>query len=97
MAPGAPSQPDACIEEGQLRAAIYEVMGIDRVRPPAMQAQITHLQAQTAEVLSDCLSRIGRSTEKNLLDEIKPLTSFRDVDEGIDFGSVRSAAIIAEY
>jgi hypothetical protein len=43
------------------------------------------------DVFDDLMAAIGRSLEMQLRDVLKPITSFRDVDEGIDFGSVDSA------
>ena len=83
-----------CVNENSLRQAIEEIIGVEKVRPPASSAQIRHVQRQVSEVFDDLMSAIGRSLENKLKDVVKPLTSFRDVDEGIDFGSLDSASLV---
>jgi hypothetical protein len=45
-------------------------------------------------VVNDQLAAIGRTLEAKLSDVLNPLTSFRDVDEGVDFGSPDSAGLV---
>jgi hypothetical protein len=75
----------------ELRAAIYKIIGVDSVRPPASASQIENLRKRVDDVFDDQMAAIARSLESQLKDVLNPITSFRDVDEGIDFGSVDSA------
>lgn len=80
-----------CVSADDLRTAIRRIIGVDAVRPPASPSQIENIRGRVDEVFDDLLGAIGRSLETQIKDVVKPLTSFRDVDEGIDFGSVDSA------
>jgi hypothetical protein len=40
------------------------------------------------------MGAIGRTIESQLKVVLDPITSFRDVDEGIDFGSIDSAGFV---
>jgi hypothetical protein len=46
------------------------------------------------EIVKELLGELGRSLERRVKDVWMPLTSFRDVDEGIDFGSPTSASLV---
>lgn len=80
-----------CIRLDNLRSAIQRIIGVDTVRPPASPSQVENIRGRVNDVLDDLIGAIARSLESQLKDVLKPLTSFRDVDEGIDFGSVDSA------
>jgi hypothetical protein len=80
-----------CIAPDALRSAIHRIIGVDSVRPPASPAQVENVRRRVDDVFDDLMAAIGRSLETQLRDVLKPITSFRDVDEGIDFGSVDSA------
>jgi hypothetical protein len=67
---------------------------VDKVYPPASEAQVKNVQRRVAEAFDDQLGRIGRSDEKKLVDVIEPITSFRDVDEGVEFGSKDASPIV---
>ena len=80
-----------CISPDALRSAVHRIIGVDSVRPPASASQVANVRKRVDDVFDDLMAAIGRSLERNLRDVLKPITSFRDVDEGIDFGSVDSA------
>ena len=80
-----------CISPDALRVAVHRIIGVDSVRPPASPSQIENVRRRVDDVFDDLMAAIGRSLETQLRDVLKPITSFRDVDEGIDFGSVDSA------
>lgn len=80
-----------CVSVDALRDAVHRIIGVDKVRPPASPAQIEQLKTRVDKTFDDLMAAISRSLETQLRDVLKPLTSFRDVDEGIDFGSVNSA------
>lgn len=80
-----------CIAPDALRSAVHRIIGVDSVRPPASPAQIENVKKRVDDVFDDLMAALGRSLETQLRDVLKPITSFRDVDEGIDFGSVDSA------
>jgi hypothetical protein len=83
-----------CIDPKALRAALLQIIGVDGPHPPASPAQITNVRARVDEVFAEILSDIRRSMDSQLSDALQPLTSFRDVDEGIDFGSFTSSGLI---
>jgi hypothetical protein len=56
--------------------------------------QVANVRARIEEVFADALGAIRRSMDNQLADTLQPLTSFRDVDEGIDFGSFNSAGLV---
>jgi superfamily II DNA or RNA helicase len=83
-----------CVKETYLRDAVLAIIGVDRVRPPASTAQVRNLRARVEEVFEEQMAAIGRSMESQLKVVLNPITSFRDVDEGIDFGSLDSAGFV---
>jgi hypothetical protein len=44
--------------------------------------------------MDEQLGAIGRAIENQLKVVLNPITSFRDVDEGVDFGSIDSANFV---
>jgi hypothetical protein len=89
-----PSRGGPCLDRDVIRASIEEIIGVDNVRPPASPAQITNAQNQVRLTFNDLMGAIGRTLESKLADVIHPITSFRDVDEGIEFGSLTSSSVI---
>lgn len=83
-----------CVSIAEIQTAIEEIIGVDIVRPPAMDAQVQNVKKRVAEVLADNIAAIGRSLETRITEVVTPITSFRDVDEGIDFGSIDSASFV---
>lgn len=83
-----------CVTEEYLRDAVVRIIGVDKVRPPASPSQIRNLKMRVDEVFDEQIASIGRSMESQLKAVLNPITSFRDVDEGIDFGSVDSAGFV---
>ena len=83
-----------CVSEDYIRAAITRIIGVDTVRPPASRSQIENLRKRVDEVVDDQMGAIGRTIESQLKVVLDPITSFRDVDEGIDFGSIDSAGFV---
>lgn len=92
--PGSSHGESHCINEADLRQAIERIIGVDTVRHPASKAQIEHLRNRVQDVFDDQIAAIGRTLETKLKDVLNPITSFRDVDEGIDFGSNDSANLV---
>ena len=84
----------SCLDQGALLAAIEEIIGVDAVRPPVSEALVANARKRIHEAFSDLMGNIGRTMEMNLSEVIDPLTSFRDVDEGVDFGSPDSASLV---
>jgi hypothetical protein len=82
------------VDEDALRSALYQIIGVDRDRPPASPAQIRNTRKQVEDALDDNLELIGRGLEVQLKNVLQPITSFRDVDEGIDFGSINSSTFV---
>ncbi|MHB8719435.1 MAG: C-terminal helicase domain-containing protein [Candidatus Dormibacteria bacterium] len=89
-----PSKAGPCIDQAALCATIEAIIGVDVVHPPASPAQIQHARTQVKVAYEDLMGSIGRTVENKLQDVIHPITSFRDVDEGIEFGSIDSASLI---
>lgn len=83
-----------CIEESDLLDALRRIIGVDEVRPPASPAQVRNVSDKIAQVFEDRMGAIKRTDETWLSDVLEPVTSFRDVDEGIEFGSLDSAALV---
>lgn len=83
-----------CVNEAYIRDAITKIIGVDAVRPPASRSQIENLRKRVDEVVDDQMGAIGRTIESQLKVVLDPITSFRDVDEGIDFGSIDSAGFV---
>lgn len=83
-----------CIDQDYLIEAIKKIIGVDQVYPPASSAQIENVKGQVVEAVNDALGAIGRTLENQLKHVLNPITSFRDVDEGIDFGSIESAGFV---
>lgn len=80
-----------CVDQADLLAALERVVGVDRVRFPASPGQVEVAKRQVRETFSDIMGAIGRTMESRLKDVLNPITSFLDVDEGIDFGSFDSS------
>lgn len=80
-----------CIDQVELLAALERIIGVDRVRFPASESQVEVAKRQVEETFGDIMGAIGRTMESRLKDVVNPITSFRDVDEGIDFGSFDSS------
>jgi hypothetical protein len=59
-----------------------------------MPSQVENLRIRIEEVFDDQMGAIGRTLESQLKAVLNPITSFRDVDEGIDFGSIDSANFV---
>jgi hypothetical protein len=91
---GTTSTVSGCVNPKEIQNTIEEIIGVDKVRPPASVAQIDNVKGRVAEAFEDQMGAIGRSMEAKLAETLKPITSFRDVDEGIDFGSKDSAMIV---
>ncbi len=83
-----------CVSEDYIRDAVTKIIGVDKVRPPASRSQIENLRKRVDEVVDDQMGAIGRTIESQLKVVLDPITSFRDVDEGIDFGSIDSAGFV---
>lgn len=82
------------VSEDYLRQAVIRIIGVDEVRPPASASQVRNLKSRVNEVFDEQMASIGRSMETQLKAVLNPITSFRDVDEGIDFGSIDSASFV---
>jgi hypothetical protein len=83
------------VTEDELRVALEQIIGVDAVRPPASRAQIENIRRRVGEILTDLIAQCGRSIFPKAQEVWKPLTSFRDVDEGVEFGSSSSAGLVA--
>jgi hypothetical protein len=94
LKPGNASTTAGCVNPDELHEAIRRIIGVDKIYPPASAAQVENVRRRLAEAFEDQMGAIGRTFEAKLADAIKPITSFRDVDEGIDFGSKDSSMIV---
>jgi hypothetical protein len=92
--PGKTGTVGGSIDAGDLRTILRRIVGVDEMRPPASSTQIVNVRQRVDEVLDEQISAIRRSMDTRLSDVLQPLTSFRDVDEGIEFGSFNSAGLI---
>ena len=94
LEPGTSSTREGTISRDELREAIERIIGVDQIYPPATCAQRDNVRERVSETFDDLIGIIGRTFETKLKDAINPITSFRDVDEGIEFGSTDAAALI---
>lgn len=92
--PGVPPTEPALLSEADLRSALYEIIGVDMARPPASPSQVANVRKQVDAAIDQNLELIGRGLDNQLKNIVQPLTSFRDVDEGIDFHSVDSSSLV---
>jgi ATP-dependent helicase YprA (DUF1998 family) len=83
-----------CVNKEDLKARIEAIIGVDKVYPPATAAQIDNVRRRVEEAFEDQMGAIGRTLETKLAEVVKPITSFRDVDEGVDFGSKDASTIV---
>ncbi len=83
-----------CVDEAALLVALERIIGVDSMSNLASPAQVKYVGKRIEEVLHTQIEAIGRTLESQLKDVLNPITSFRDVDEGIDFGSIDSASLV---
>jgi len=83
-----------CLWRDELVSTIQSIIGVDTVRGPASEAQVSNSRHQVELTFEDLMGSVGRTLESKLQDVTNPLTSFRDVDEGIEFGSIDSATLM---
>jgi len=91
---GTTSTRHGCVSQNELREAIERIIGVDKVYPPSTAMVRDNVLQRVSETFDDLLGVIGRTLEMKLKDAINPITSFRDVDEGVNFGSTDSATIV---
>ncbi|HXK39798.1 MAG TPA: hypothetical protein VJ837_03120, partial [Candidatus Paceibacterota bacterium] len=84
-----------CVTRAELLEALYEIVGVGGSHPPASDAEIRNARAVIDEAFEQNIGTIARSLESSLKDAIHPILSFRDVDEGIDFGSIDAATYVS--
>jgi hypothetical protein len=94
LQPGTTSTTPGSISRDEIQTAIEKIIGVDKVYPPASPPQVDNVRARVSEVFDELIGQIGRTLETKLKDAINPLTSFRDVDEGVEFGSRDSSSLI---
>lgn len=82
------------LKREDLVAAIYASIGVDRVRPPALAADVERLRETVAVEIEDNLARIGRSMDQYVGEALTCLTSFRDIDEGVRFSTLDSMELL---
>ena len=92
--PSSGTNESGCVDKEVLQATIEAIIGVDKVYPPATAAQIDNVRRRVAEAFEDQMGAIGRTLETKLAEVVKPITSFRDVDEGVDFGSKDASTIV---
>ncbi|MGE3491564.1 MAG: DEAD/DEAH box helicase family protein [Vicinamibacterales bacterium] len=83
-----------CVSLDALRDNLHKIIGVDRVRPPATSAEIANTRQVIDEVFDQNMTAIARSIEDKLKNALNPILSFRDVDEGVDFGSTDSSTYV---
>jgi len=89
-----PADGGACITADALRTDLERIIGVDDLHPPASPAQIANAKQQLHLAFDDAWSAISRTMESKAQDVLSPITSFRDVDEGTEFGSKDSASVV---
>ena len=83
-----------CLKADDINKAIKNIIGVSHSLKGISQKEVDNIKNRIDNKFSDCLSLIGRTSEKYLTDVLKPLTSFRDVDPGLDFGSLDSSSVV---
>jgi hypothetical protein len=68
---------------------------LERPADPTTESQIANARLRVDDAFDATLGTIGRTLETRLAEAIHPLTSFRDVDEGVEFGSLDSAMLVS--
>ena len=89
-----PGTESGCVRPEELVDAIEQIIGVDGKNPLVSESQAGVVRGEVVGTARDCIDAIGRALEPQLKDILQPLTSFRDVDEGLEFGSVSSATIV---
>ncbi len=89
-----PSPGGASIAADSIRKDLENIIGVDDVHPPASPAQTMNARQQVRLAFDDAWGAINRTIEPKLQDVLDPITSFRDVDEGTEFGSKDSASVV---
>jgi len=84
-----------CILTEDLLTAIEQIIGTDRFWTHASKKEIENIKLRIAEILQDQIALIGRSPENKLSEILKPITSFRDVDQGLEFESLDSSSLVS--
>jgi ATP-dependent helicase YprA (DUF1998 family) len=92
--PSSGTNESGCVNRDALKATIEAIIGVDKVYPPATAAQIDNVRRRVGEAFEDQMGAIGRTLETKLAEVVKPITSFRDVDEGVDFGSKDASTVV---
>jgi hypothetical protein len=82
------------VNRAELLGAIEMIIGVDRARPPATEAQIAHVREKLAPLFEELCSIVNGSFDKRLVAALKPLTSFRDIDEPVDIEAGNAAQAI---
>ncbi len=83
-----------CIKDDELLKALLEIIGADRDWERVSKKEVSNIRDRISEILNDLIALIGRTPEKRLPDVLKPITSFRDVDQGLEFTSSESASLV---
>ena len=84
-----------CVDITALRKTLEQIiLGEDCISSMVSPAQVENVRKRIGDVLDNQIEAIGRTLETHLKQVLNPITSFRDVDEGIEFGSVDSASLV---
>lgn len=89
-----PGTETGCLSGESLVQAVEEIIGVTGSNPLVPSSQAAVVQPEVDQVATDCLDAVGRALEMQLKDVLNPITSFRDVDEGLEFGSVSSSSVV---
>jgi hypothetical protein len=89
-----PGKLGQCLQRDDILHRIAEIIGVDRSWPLVSQAEVDLAAERVAHEFEYVYGRIERENGQNINDILTILTSFRDIDTGIDFGSMKSLVLL---
>lgn len=93
---GSKGTTNGCIKIEELKLAIEQIIGTDTTNKMVTSAEVENIHQRIDELVERFVGEIGRSMERNLIDVLKPMTSFRDVDKGLEFSSPSSCSLVSK-
>lgn len=85
-----------CITRDELRVALQRIVGTEVSSPYVTQAEQRVVAKKVDEVFETLLGAIGREMELKLKVITHPISSFRDIDEGLEFMSSDSSGLVTK-
>jgi hypothetical protein len=83
-----------CLERDEILRAVEEIIGVNRSWPLVSQAEVDLAAERVEHEFEYVYGRIAREPGGTINDILTILTSFRDIDTGIDFASMKSLVLL---